>query len=235
MKKDKIGLLVPTRNRPGSIKAIAEEYKKYGHGYVDIIIGVDDDDINLHDYENVANEYGLQMIVGARKRLGPTLNDMAVLFAEDYFALGFIGDDMRPRTQGWDGKILGSLHGLKTGFTHGDDGAWGDQLATQVFLTSDIVEQLGYMVPPGIIHMYLDNFWSDFARKIDRFEYHGDILIEHLHPAWGKAEHDDLYAETNNSERMNADRILYEEYKAGRMDEDVRKITEYIEQSKNMH
>lgn len=233
--KDRIALLIPTRNRPGSIKEIMQEFDIYSHGHTDIIIGVDSDDEFIQEYRDVADEWDIVMYVGPRKKLGPTLNDMAVKYAEQYFALGFIGDDMRPRTDDWDGKILGSLKQLKTGFVHGDDGHWKDELATQVFVTSDIVKQLGYMVPPGMIHMYLDNFWSEYARAIDKFIYRGDILIEHLHPAWGKSEMDDLYEETNTSERMNADRILFEEYKKNKMRQDVEKVVRYIESEKTMH
>lgn len=234
-KEDKIALLIPTRNRPDSIRSIMEEYSKYSNGYADIIIGVDDDDHMMSEYHKVIYDYDIEMFIGPRKRLGPTLNDMAVKYSKDYFALGFIGDDMRPRTNNWDGKIMADLHTLQTGFVHGDDGHWGAELATQVFMTSDIVEQIGYMVPPGMIHMYLDNFWSEFARAIDKFTYRGDILIEHLHPAWGKAAHDEVYAETNNSERMNSDRLLFEQYKENKMTEDVRKVLQYIESTKDMH
>lgn len=227
-KKDRIALLIPTRNRPLSIKAILNEYEKFGAGSTDFIIGVDDDDVNLDDYLTIADECKLELYVGPRKRLGPTLNDMAMKYSQGYFALGFIGDDMRPRTSNWDDTILNALHELKTGFVHGNDGAWGEELATQIFITSDIIEQLGYMVPPGMIHMYLDNFWSDFARAINRFTYLPAILIEHLHPAWGKAESDAVYAETNNSERMNSDRILYENYKAERQIQDVQKVLEHL-------
>jgi hypothetical protein len=229
MKKiDKIALLIPTRNRPNSIKHILEEYKIYGNGYIDFVIGVDEDDEYIGDYVRLANDYNVILYIAQRKRLGPTLNDMSVKYAKKYFALGFIGDDMRPRTEGWDGKIMSSLQQLKTGIVHGDDGHWGKDLATQVFMTSDIVQTLGYMVPPGMIHMYLDNFWSEFAREINKFVYRGDILIEHLHPAWGKAPKDSLYEETNTNERMNSDRLLYEKYKDEYFDADARRVKEYI-------
>jgi hypothetical protein len=233
-KKDKIALLIPTRNRPGSIRSILEEYEIWGNGYADIIIGVDEDDEYLHTYHTLAQEFKIKMDVGPRKRLGPTLNDMAIKYAPKYFALGFIGDDMRPRTDGWDGTVLAALHTLQTGFVHGDDGAWGEELATQVFVTSDIIEQLGYMVPPGMIHMYLDNFWSEFARAINRFTYLPSVFIEHLHPAWGKAEQDALYAETNNDERMNADRVLYENYKKNYQARDVELVVNYLNATKNL-
>lgn len=227
-KKDRIALLIPTRNRPESIRIILSEYNTWGGGVTDFIIGVDDDDSYLEEYRTIVQEFDARIFVGPRKRLGPTLNDMAVKYSPDYFALGFIGDDMRPRTKNWDVTVLNALHNLKTGFVHGNDGIWGIELATQVFITSDIVDRLGYMVPIGMIHMYLDNFWSDFAREIDRFTYLPEISIEHLHPAWGKGAHDALYAETNNDERMNADRVLYEEYKEQRQAEDLRKVRSYL-------
>jgi hypothetical protein len=217
-----IGLLIPTRSRPQSIDAILNDAHRAG-AFVDFIIGVDDDDDNLSEYTEVCRNRA-KLYIGPRKRLGPTLNDMAVKYSNEYFALGFIGDDMRPRNDLWGDIVLKELLSLKTGFMHGDDGAWGEQLATQIFLTSDIVKTLGYMVPPGMIHMYLDNFWSDFARAINRFTYRKDLYIEHLHPAWGKAEKDALYEETNNSEQMNADRVKYEQYKIMQMQKDVNKV-----------
>lgn len=225
MKKMKIALLIPTRGRSESIKNILEEYKTYGGGYTDVIMGVDTDDPKYLEYMDLLGKYdNLFVHIGPRKRLGPTLNDMATIYAPQYYILGFIGDDMRPRSEKWDISIITEMAKIRSGFVHGDDGHWGEQLATQIFVSSDIIEKLGYMVPPGMIHMYLDNFWSEFARAIDRFSYRGDIKIDHLHPAWGKAEMDESYLETNTNERMNQDRALFEEYKRTKMQEDVGKF-----------
>ena len=56
------------------------------------------------------------------------------------------------------------------------------------------------MVPPGMIHLYFDNFWLDFGRAMGKITYLPDVIIEHMHPAVGKAVLDAGYQEVNAPE-----------------------------------
>jgi hypothetical protein len=56
-------------------------------------------------------------------------------------------------------------------------------------------------------HMYLDNFWLRLAHELDRCRFLPDVLVEHMHPAAGKGEPDDVYRE--NDTHYAADEAAY--------------------------
>jgi hypothetical protein len=138
--------------------------------------------------------------VGPRLRLGPTLHKASAGFASRYPMLGFMGDDHRPRTPGWDAAYVEALTEMGTGIVYGDDLLQGERIPTQVAMTSDIVEAMGGMAPGGLVHMYLDDLWKAVGERLGCLRYLPDVVVEHLHPAAGKARWDDRYAEVNAPE-----------------------------------
>src|SRR5690606_31036209 len=134
------------------------------------------------------------------------LNQQAVKNAPKYRFLGFMGDDHRPRPAAmpWDQRIRICLSG-GPGIVYGNDLLQGERMATAVAMTSDIVQTLGYMVPPTLVHLCADLVWMAWGRGMQRITYLDDMTIEHLHPAAGKASLDAVYEECNSSEQVSAD------------------------------
>ena len=108
-----------------------------------------------------------------------------------------MGDDHRPRTDGWDTKMLAALRELGTGVVYGDDLLQGERLCTSWAMTSDIVRALGRMVPAPVEHMFCDNAVMDLAKAAKCLRYLPDVVIEHLHPLAGKADWDPGYWRVN--------------------------------------
>jgi len=150
-----------------------------------------------------------------------TLNAAAVEYADQYRYIGFMGDDHRPRTFGWDERIVEELN--YSHVVYGNDLLQGESLPTAVFMRSEIVQKLGYMAPPELIHLYLDNFWLELGRATS-MRYLGDVTIEHLHPYAGKAEWDASYLEVNDQALYEHDRLAFENYMATRFQEDLEKL-----------
>jgi hypothetical protein len=128
------------------------------------------------------------------------------------FAIGFMGDDHRPRTKGWDAAYLDALHSLGTGIVYGDDLLQGRNLPTQCAMTADIVAALGGMAPVNLRHMYVDNFWRELGRNAECLRYLPDVVVEHLHPVAGKAEWDEGYTKVNAPEVFAQDEDAFREY-----------------------
>jgi hypothetical protein len=118
-------------------------------------------------------------------------NQAAKLYQDTFDILGFIGDDHRFRTYGWDVRIEEALK--DGGMAYGDDGVQGEALPTQWFVTSDIVRVLGWLALPVCNHFYLDNAWIDLANAAKCRHYLPDVVIEHMHFSYGKSEIDDSY------------------------------------------
>lgn len=219
-----LAVIVPTRGRPQAAVALADCFERTvsdPHA-VELIFVVDADDPLQQDYHDSVPPTAT-LLVGARARLGPTLNRVASM-RKNVFALGFMGDDHRPRTYGWDQRFIETLTELKTGFVYGNDLLQGPMLPTEIAMTSDIVQTLGWMVPPGLIHLYIDNAWGDLGKMAGCLRYLPDVVIEHMHPAAGKAQSDAGYAEVNSAEMYQADGATYQAWCQGGREAAVQRI-----------
>jgi hypothetical protein len=239
-------ILVPTRGRPQNLRALWESFTETCRAATALVACVDDDDPRLPEYQAVAAEaHGqeqrdlsrryedlpprqqLWLVTGPRLRLGGTLDAVAQVVAPSSPRIGFMGDDHRPRTLGWDTRYIEALNRLGTGLIYGNDLIQGPNLPTQVAMTSDIVLATGHMVPPGIVHLWIDNAWLELGRALDAITYLPDVVIEHMHPIAGRAEWDQGYVEANTDERSDSDRAVFEAWRANELDHWVQQIKEY--------
>jgi hypothetical protein len=212
-------VLVPSRGRPHNIQQLLESWESTVTGDTHLIVLVDDDDPTLEEYLKLP----VEIRVGPRLRIGGTLNVVAPEIATTSRNIGFMGDDHRPRTKGWDEAFINELDKLKVGVVYGNDLAHGVNLATSVTMTSNIVNTLGYMCVPGSIHLFLDNFWMEIGRGTN-ITYFDDVVIEHVHPLFQKAPSDNTYIEANSPEVWGADEITFNNYVATQLQDDLQKL-----------
>ena len=224
-----IAVLCPSRGNPGALfeaafsctsNAMDEETR--------FIPVVDEDDPLIERYFAFNEDTSLPIMVVPRDQVGNmnlAMNYAALKVADDYDIVGFVGDDHRFRTQGWDrviGKVLADEGG---GFAYGDDRAQHEALPTQVFITSPIIKALGWMGLPGARHLYLDNTWRMLGERADCLLYLPDIVIEHLHPAHNPdIPWDDNHRRVNTGEMYDHDRRVYEAWLADGAEEDIAKV-----------
>lgn len=204
-------LVVPSRGRPEKAAELVEAVTNTVVGPVDLLFGVDVDDPTMHRYP-VDRGPHVRTTIGARQGMGGTLNALAVAHAGAYEVIGFCGDDHRPRTQGWDHMILEAAR--QPGFRHrviyGDDLIQGANLPTAVFMDAAIIRAIGYMVPPGQRHLYIDNAWKALGEALGTLTYMPGMVIEHMHPIAHKAEWDAGYLEVNDGALYEKDRAAFE-------------------------
>jgi hypothetical protein len=226
-----LGLLViaPSRGRPGNIAALHDAWQATTTGAAGLLVAADDDDPTLGEYKQVCSGRGIELVVGPRLRMVGTLNKVAVERAPKHFALGFFGDDHRPRSHGWDKRYLDELRDLGTGIVYGNDLVAKDRLPTQVAMTSDIVQTLGWMALPALAHLWVDNVWWDLGHALNRIRYLPDVIVEHCHPLAGTAAEDDGYREVNHPDAFERDRQAYARWYQTQMPDDVEKLAKLIE------
>src|SRR5688572_33113496 len=95
-------VIVPSRGRPHNVKDLIESFGKT-RNFAELLVVVDADDPAKDEY--TALEYPeewARLTVQSRRQLGPTLNHYAFTNADETEMIGFMGDDHRPRTSGWD-------------------------------------------------------------------------------------------------------------------------------------
>lgn len=222
MKPSDMIVIVPSRGRPASLEPLAQAWSDT-KATAELLIAVDDDDPTLDQYQDESERLALMLSVAPRLRMVGTLNLHAVGEAWSYDAVGFMGDDHRPRTVGWDHRFAETLSG-GAGIVYGNDLLQGEKMATAVMMTSDIIETLGYMAPPTFTHLCVDLVWKDWGVGMGRITYLDDVVIEHVHPANGKANLDATYEEVNSSEMVTADSQAYYDYRDNQLQADLEKL-----------
>lgn len=230
--------IVPTRCRPNNARRLVEAFNKtVAHpSDVSLLLAIDLDDPMIDEYMMIYSDYvdsPLDVAIASddRMRLGPTLNHYAKKYASLYDILGFMGDDHLPETYGWDVALRSVLEASKIGVAYANDGFQGPNLPTAVAMTSNIVRELGYFVPPKLIHLYMDNFWKDIGLRITSLHYLHNVNITHMHPQANKAEWDAQYVEVNSGEMWTHDAAVWDEYCKTALENDVAKL---IELKKNL-
>ena len=136
--------------------------------------------------------------------------------------VGFMGDDHRVRTHGWDYELAAAAG--PWGIAYGDDGIQHEALPTAVVMAADIVRVLDKMGPPILYHMYVDNYWEALGEKLDALTYAPHVRIEHLHPSAGLAEMDDSYLRTNSPEQYARDSAAWETYLVWGVGDDAERV-----------
>lgn len=221
-----ISVLVPSRGRPESMRRLVNQFAATCKDSTYLHCIVDADDPSLAEYTELYEEvfpdlyrfFALWVAPKGPPGIVHPVNWVTdAIFRPDFgfypTILGFMGDDHLPQTQHWDFKVESELRRLKTGVAYGDDLLQGQRLATAAFLTADIVQTLGYMAPPELYHLYVDDFWMYIGKQLNRLQYMPSVVIEHLHYLAGKAEVDETYKTVNASPLADHDRTEFAKWK----------------------
>jgi len=241
----KLVLIIPSRHRPDAAMQAAGEALHYAElPNTQVVISVD----GTHDTEQHHSYLEIPGILGdavhvisdpTHRGLVGTLNRRAVQIArtqlmKDHHCrrgdqcqrvthIGFMGDDHRVRTPGWDRML--ALAAGDWGVAYGDDLLQGPRLPTAVVMAADLVRVLQKMAPFELRHMYCDDYWLRLGHGLDRIRYLHDVVIEHMHPSAGKAELDESYRQTNSPESFAVDADAWAAYERdGLLVEDIRKV-----------
>lgn len=226
-------VIVPSRGRPESVHPLAEAFWATCTADTVLLFVVDASDPKLDEYKaavDLEHKAGraIGFGTGPSTTMVEALNGAAEMLANDDdtpFAIGFLGDDHCPRTVGWDAAYLEALRELGTGLVYGNDLIQGERIPTQVAMTADIVKALGYMAPPVLTHLYVDNYWKSLGTSADCLRYLPDVIVEHRHPSVGKAPWDAGYARVNESRMYARDEAAFRQYDLdGRFAADVLKV-----------
>lgn len=216
--------LIPTRGRPESVHDIVESFKSTCTiSTTRLSLVIDQLDPSTHDYEEAVSaatprsdhrmidRIGIIVVEGGT--MVKALNEAALMVVADHDteAIGFLGDDHRPRTIGWDAAYLSALREIGAGVVYGNDLLQYDFVPTQCAMSAEIIRRIGWMAHPSLRHMYVDTLWRDMAREHGTIRYLPDIVVEHLHYINGKAVEDEGYRRVNASEVYARDQIAFSE------------------------
>lgn len=227
---DSLTVVVPSRGRPHTVAQLAEAFADTCTERTWLLFAVDEDDPEFEAYVSAAGDHraaGFRVAQHTQPKgtMVTALNGGARLLLESHAtvapdAIGFMGDDHRPRTNGWDRAYLDALTALP-GIVYGNDLLQGANLPTQCAISAPVVRALGHMAPPGLTHLYVDNYWLSLGRAAGCITYLPDVVVEHLHPYAGKAEWDDGHRRVNQRALYDRDRAAFNAYWSKHQERDV--------------
>lgn len=203
-------LVVPSRGRPENMARLVEKCK---YEDVDLLGVFNTADDRLDEYKALSCAW--IPFSGPDGVVAP-LNE-GVMKAPYHEFIGFMGDDHLPSSSGWVEQLcsrlesVGSTKGLA--IVYGDDGLMGRDLPTAVFMHRKIVDELGWMAPPVLRHLFCDNFWKDLGTDLGILSYVSSAKITHLHPHADVGVSWDSTYELANTPNLTRDRDFYELYR----------------------
>lgn len=223
-------VIVPSRGRPHTVAQLAEAFRDTCTEPTWLLFAVDEDDPEHQAYTDAVAE---QLVRHGRVTMASqpsgtmvsALNHAAGVLLESRAdvrpdVIGFMGDDHRPRTKGWDRAYLTALQTLP-GIVYGNDLLQGASLPTQCAISAPIVRALGHMAPDVLTHLYVDNYWRDLGRATGCMTYLPEVVVEHMHPMAGKAGWDDGHRRVNRPDLYRRDRAAYAAYWGEHEERDV--------------
>ena len=216
-------MITPSRSRPASAAELARVFAATVTGDSRLVIICDADDPAREGYETLTLPDCVSLrIQDSHRRFGPILSAAAVAEAPGCDFTGIMGDDSLPRTNGWDERLTGAL--TEPGVAYGDDLLQHENLPTACVITSRVVTALGYLAPPGVEHLYLDDFWKRLGTDLGNLRYLPEVIIEHVHPVAGKAPWDDVYRAANSAPQYSHDGWAFDQFLANQWPGDLARL-----------
>jgi hypothetical protein len=229
---ERVLVITPSRGRPVRLGYMLEETLRTSGDGTHVAVCYDDDDPSAAAYDAIRDEArdtwpGRTFWHRGRRRTLPDWTNFITAWprAHRYPYLASLGDDHAPRTDGWDTQLTAAIEARGgTGIAYGDDGHQHENLPTAPVISADIIRVLGWMMLPGLVHMFADNAWRDLGSLAGCLAYVPGVVIEHLHPDAGKAAFDATYAQGASS--WAVDEAVYLKWVNGLRDLDVRAVTD---------
>jgi len=126
---------------------------------------------------------------------------------------GVVADDLVPITPHWD-KRLEKAAGTWAISSCNDSWCAPERMAGATCLGGDLLRALGYIVPSGMVHLYVDDLWETIGNGLDCWTVLMDVTVEHRHFGNRKAKHDPTYVRKFNGQQYaQADRQAFGAWK----------------------
>ncbi|HKW48705.1 MAG TPA: glycosyltransferase family A protein, partial [Gemmatimonadaceae bacterium] len=201
---------LPTRDRPNQALAVVEKYRAMAGCAITIEVIVDFNDLTMLRAEILQRLDALECIVtvGNHQNKIEACNGGEV---RDWDILMLASDDMVPVVDGYAVRVIEAMHEHwphLDGAIFFNDGKQRKELCTLPILGRRLYDQFGFVYAPQYESLFCDREQTELLTAMGRLTYVNEVLIEHRHHVWGRAEIDALYR--RNDAREATDRRTYE-------------------------
>lgn len=136
---------------------------------------------NQADYENLLMPDNWIFRTGPEESMGDKVRavwDLFVFSKWPYLCL--LNDDHVPITKEWDKKLISLLDGKN--FVTCNDAWFGHERACGATIWSrDLLLAVGYVFPPTLQHLFIDNVWEDLGNATECWKYEDSVVVRHNH------------------------------------------------------
>lgn len=219
-------VLLASKGRPQKIEGFYETWRETTEGYSDVLCCLDDDDPTLDEYKRHKD---IMYDVGVGKSLCGSCN-RAFYKYPNYKYYFLVSDDHRMRTKYWETRFMEIIErNGGTGVAYGNDLIYGKELGTSTFVSGNIFRALGHLALPGLYHMWIDQFFMELGRGLNKLFYFPDIFIEHMHFSVKKSAKDASYLKVNNKRVYEHDKAVFDKWKKEQEEKDLKNIQSFKE------
>lgn len=191
-KSPKISICLPSRGRPERLRIMMNSAlaSAIDSTCVEFVVYCDLDDISMMGF------IAAQTILIRGPRLG--ISEMTNICYRNATGdiLMYAADDILFNNIGWEQIVINQYHKSAYFLIYGDDlGQSKKRIATHGFVSRKFADLNGFLLPPFFAADFCDTWLTSVARLAGCLFFDSKIVIEHLHPSWGKAETDSTYLE----------------------------------------
>lgn len=215
-------VIVMSRGRPHNVERCFKHLKAMSH-ISDFMLIINEDQRDLYsDIDNVQT-----VVIPASYGISSTAKMNYIVekkLYKSYFTLSYIDDDCVVETDGWDLLLSLPLKAKGYGVSWGNDGIQNGRVPTKGTLTTNLLDVLGWLCIPGLIHLFVDDFWGRVGQELNSAHYAPHVLMTHYHWLNKKAEMDETYMETSARATWDNDERVYTEYMTGQFHDDIERV-----------
>lgn len=169
-----------------------------------VFLRLDNCDPILNDLLSLPWPSTFEVVVGEREGLREALQEMYEKYPQEPW-YGFLADDVVPRTKHWDQFLIDTAG--KKYISYPNDLGGKPKRPSHPIVGGDLVRAVGWFGLPGSKHLYLDTAWQSIGESLKNLKRMDEVIVEHVHPFWNKANSDRIYAE--NKQRSKNDKENY--------------------------
>lgn len=210
-----ITVVLPSRGRPAAAQAAVESVlttRRLPDTRVHVVLDSADPALGGYEFSGDGVE-----VTSCEGNMIVRTNSVAMTVAYSPVTIvGWMADDNRMRTPGWDERVTETLARPNVLFTNLNDLFWSEKFPNDkpvnTFIRTTVVRALGWFANPAQRHHYMDDTWRLLGYSTDSMVYLPDVICEHMHPAIGKGQSDEQYRAIDEGKFAGDEQGLFQQW-----------------------
>ena len=210
-----------TRSRPEKFKKCVENIRSMvadKNNYL-IVVSADTDDESMKNIEIENDNLDIVFFFGqSLSKIHAVNRDIDHFKEAQWDILINTSDDMHFVQKGFDDIIRQDMAANfpdTDGVLHYNDGNQKSNVMTLSILGRKYYDRFGFIYHPDYTSLWSDVEATEVAYMMGKYKYMGDdkILFRHFHPAWGLAQYDEQYRQTESQELWVKDKAVIDSHR----------------------